>query len=65
MAVFEILLRTSEEVTSDPFLLESTGGGMYPAPEVGYVDDLISLLGSLWGYRIKLIWSLHAPSCLA
>ena len=29
----------------DPFMLESAGGDMYPAPEIGYADDLISLMG--------------------
>ena len=42
VAVFDILLRALEEVKSEPFLLDCTGGGMYPAPEVGYADDLIS-----------------------
>ena len=52
VAVFDIL-RALEEDTSDPFLLESTGGGMYPAPEVGYADDLITLMGSLLGLQGK------------
>ena len=47
------MLRALEEVSSDPFLLVSTGGGMYPAPEVGYADDLISLMGSLLGLQDK------------
>ena len=53
VAVFDILLRALKEVSSDPFLLVSTGGGMYPAPEVGYADDLISLMGSLLGLQAK------------
>ena len=53
MAVFDILLRALEEVKSEPFLLDCTGGGMYPAPEVGYADDLISLMGSLLGLQDK------------
>ena len=53
MAVFDILLRALEEVSSDPFLLDSTGGRMYPVPEFGYVGDLISLTGSLLGLQDK------------
>ena len=53
VAACGILLRALEAVTSDSFLLESTGGGMYPVPEVGYADDLISLMGSLLGLQDK------------
>ena len=53
VAVFDILLRALEEVKSEPFLLDCTGGGMHPAPEVGYADDLISLMGSLLGLQDK------------
>ena len=53
VAVFDILLRALEEVKSEPFLLDCTGGGMYPTPEVGYADDLISLMGSLLGLQDK------------
>ena len=59
VVVFDILLRALEEVASDPFLLESTGGGMYPAPEVGYDDDLIS---HYWGCMTRLTWCQHAPN---
>ena len=51
--MLDILLRALEEVASDPFLLVSSGGRMHPAPEVGYADDLISLMGSLLGLQDK------------
>ena len=53
VAVFDILLRALEEVASNLFLLESSGGGMYPAPEVG------------WGFKTTLTRFQCAPSCLA
>ena len=53
VVVFDILLRALEEVSSDPFLLDSTSGGTYPVPEVGYADDLIALMSSLLGLQDK------------
>ena len=50
---FDIILRTLEQVDTDPFLLNDDQGCTRPAPDASYADNLVYLAATRQGLQAK------------